>query len=612
MDIVQITFLPKRNITTITKSNTISDAAKKLDINLASPCGGRGACGKCTIKLIRGKLNTSPYEGENVYLACISKPLTDCVVEVIKEETYGLLATDDQFRLSPPFQSLNPAVKKELLDLRDYPPESTRSLLETLCEKISPPLPNVTTTLKMLQKISFLPSSPLETLELIYTNDGSLLDCCCPSKESPLYGVAIDLGTTTIDLAVVDFSTGEAVYHNTIYNKQRQYGQDVISRIIYAEKNNAVSFLQEKALIAINQLLEDFNTRIPNGTNHIYRCVIAANTTMSHLLLGLNPSEIRKYPYIPPVSKFPTVTAREIGLSVHPESPVTLYPCVSAFVGGDILAGIISTQLHHTEKLSLLVDLGTNGEIVLGNKDWLISCSCSAGPAFEGASISCGTRPVPGAINRFSLESSTLTPVLTTIDDVAPVGVCGSAIIDILACLFHHGLLDKQGKLVPAKDPLRVRSVGAISEYVLAFKDDDILSKDITINENDINNILRTKAAIFAGITMLLASMGLGYTDLETVYIAGTLGKHINIENAVSIGLLPDIDRDKYRFAGNTSLVGAYLYLIDHTLNKEIDSLYDAITYLDLSDTNDFMDFYTASLFIPHTDSTLFPSVFNR
>lgn len=406
------------------------------------------------------------------------------------------------------------------------------------------------------------------------------------------FGLAVDIGTTTVEVLIADLVTGETIGGKAAENSQSCYGADVISRIIVAEKGENLKILQSCIITDINNLVADICNNFLIQNRDIHSVTIAANPTMNHIFAGISPSSIRKEPYKPVFSDkiFP---AQQVGLNVNQNAAVYIYHNVGNYVGGDITAGILATGIHKQEKLSLLIDIGTNGEIVLGCQDWLLACACSAGPAFEGAGIRCGTRAKAGAISEFCIDT-TGKYSFQTISGSEPIGICGSGMIDIVAELFDKGIIDRQGKFIYGKDSFEI------------FKSENKL---IDITNADIENIIRTKGAIFAGIYTLLSQAGLDVSDIEQVFVAGGIGSNINFVNALKIGMLPDIPLSKYNYSFNTSLEGAYLGLVDSKYRQELNEIYSLLNYLDISGIPEYMDFYIGSLFLPHTDRALFPSI---
>jgi len=336
---------------------------------------------------------------------------------------------------------------------------------------------------------------------------------------------------------------------------------------------------------------------------------VAGNTTMIHFFLGLDPESIRLEPYIPTVTHPLPITAREIGIEINPEAAIDCLPSVGAYVGGDITAGVLSSGLFATDKLTLFMDIGTNGEIVLGNSDWLISCACSAGPAFEGSGVRHGMRATAGAIEEIWINSNTYEPTYRAIGDVPPRGICGSGMISLLAEMFITGAIDKAGRINRHLPTPRVRLDEHGPEYVIAWGEEAGIGHDIVITEVDIANLMRAKAAMYAGFSVLVRSVGIDLSDVEEVLIGGAFGKYINVEKAIQIGLLPDMPWEKFKFLGNTSILGAYTALLCPDMRREIVDIARKMTYLELSADNTFYNEFTSALFLPHTDLSKFPSV---
>jgi uncharacterized 2Fe-2S/4Fe-4S cluster protein (DUF4445 family) len=422
-------------------------------------------------------------------------------------------------------------------------------------------------------------------------------------------GVAVDLGTTSVVVYLVDFSTAQVVDTAGAYNKQISCGDDVISRIIYAKRDGGLGRLQRLAVETINELLAELQERNRVELYEIHEVAVAGNTTMTHLLLGLDPRYLREEPYIPTVSVPPKLVAGELGLRVNSLARVHAMPAIGSYVGGDITAGVVSSGLYATDKLTVFIDIGTNGEMVLGNRDWLVACACSAGPAFEGGGVGCGMRATAGAVEDVWVDSRTLEPTFRTVDGAAPRGICGSGLIDLVAELFMTGVLDKGGRIDRGLPTPRVREGASGYEYVVVWGDESADGRDIAVSENDITNLLRAKAAVYAGISTLCRSVGVDLADVEQFLIGGAFGEYIDVEKAIHIGLLPDLPPQRFRFLGNTSALGAYMALLCVNMRQEVLDVAAGMTYLELSADNTFMDEYTSALFLPHTDIETFPSV---
>jgi uncharacterized 2Fe-2S/4Fe-4S cluster protein (DUF4445 family) len=393
------------------------------------------------------------------------------------------------------------------------------------------------------------------------------------------------------------------------YNGQITRGEDVISRIIYAGKDGGLNELQSLVISTLNRLIERVCRRQHIEPDVISKIVVAGNTTMIHLLLALPPEVIRKSPFVPTINHIPPLVARDIGLKAHPEALLDCLPGVASYVGADITAGIVASGLNRAGALTMFIDIGTNGEIVLGDGSWLISCACSAGPAFEGAGVRFGMRATAGAIEEVWIDQKTLEPTIRVIGKEKPRGICGSGLIALLSEMFVTGVVDKGGNFNLAAHHSRIRPGDHGGEYVVVWGNETVEGRDIVITKVDVDNLLRTKAAIYAGFSVLAQSVGLSLADVQDFIIAGAFGQYINIEKAIQIGLLPDMPWERFKFLGNTSVLGAYMALLSPKAREHIAEAASKLTYLELSADNSFYDQFTSALFLPHTDITRFPSV---
>jgi uncharacterized 2Fe-2S/4Fe-4S cluster protein (DUF4445 family) len=424
-----------------------------------------------------------------------------------------------------------------------------------------------------------------------------------------LYGVAIDIGTTTVSVYLVNLITGEAIDTAAEYNGQINRGEDVISRIIYANKNGGLSELGNLVRKTINDVIDRLVSRNKVDRNSIYKATISGNTTMMHLFAGLPPASIRLTPYIPTVNHPAPLLASDLDLNIYPLATVDLLPGVASYVGADITAGVLASGLSEADDLTLFIDVGTNGEMALGTKDWFVTCACSAGPAFEGAGVVCGMRATRGAIEEVWINTQTFEPTYRVIGEVKPKGICGSGLISLVAELFITGVVDKGGKFKLELNTPRVREGEHGGEYVVAWANETELGRDIVITKVDIDNLMRAKAAIYAGFTVLAQSVGVDLADVQKLLVGGSFGKYINVEKAVQIGLLPDMQWERFNFLGNTSVLGAYMALLSREARSKIKVIAEKMTYIELSADNTFYDSFTSALFLPHTDMTKFPSV---
>ncbi|MFN2243599.1 MAG: ASKHA domain-containing protein, partial [Anaerolineae bacterium] len=477
---------------------------------------------------------------------------------------------------------------------------------------------DVTASLPMLRTLGRdLREAEWNTTAVLEMGDPELNSCARPrlidllpgDQSDRCYGVAIDIGTTSNVVYLVDLARGKVLDRASAYSGQIAAGEDVISRIIFSQKRDGLRRLQQMVLKTLNSLLEDLASRNQIPLRQISKAVVAGNTTMIQLFLAIDPSTIREMPFIPTISQPLPVTAEELGLNINPQATVDCLPVVGAYVGADITAGVVASKMYETDALTLFIDVGTNGEIVLGNRDWLITCACSAGPAFEGSGVRHGMRATAGAIEEIWIDHRTYEPTYQTIGQLPARGICGSGMIGLLAEMFITGIVDKAGKIQRDLPTPRVRTGDHGGEYVVVWANQSGIGTDIVINEVDIENLLRTKGAIYAGFSVLVQSVGLELAEVEQVFIAGAFGQYINVEKAIQIGLLPDMPWDRFHYLGNTSVLGAFYSLVSRPMRKRVLEVAQKMTYLELSADNTFYDQFMSALFLPHTDITAFPSV---
>jgi uncharacterized 2Fe-2S/4Fe-4S cluster protein (DUF4445 family) len=424
-------------------------------------------------------------------------------------------------------------------------------------------------------------------------------------------GLAIDIGTTSISALLADLTTGEILASGNAGNAQVRYGADVIGRIIESTRPGGQQRLQDAVIRdSISPLLDSMCEKVGLGRDAICRVAAAGNTTMAHLLTGVPAGNIRLEPYVPAFFESGPHRSGALGLGIHPEAEVWLAPAVGSYVGGDITAGVYASMMSEREDFTMLIDLGTNGELVFGCKDFLMTCACSAGPAFEGGNISCGMRATSGAVEACTIDELTMTPSLTVIGgaDTAIAGVCGSGLIDLISGLFAAGVINAKGKIVREGERIWHDDWG-YTGYVVAFAADSENGRDVILTETDIDNFIRAKGAIFSAIRTMFEIADIGPSDLSEIFIAGGIGGSVDIAHAIAIGMLPDIPPDHYHFIGNSSLSGAYGMLMSERGKEEVTAIGRKMTYLELSAHNGYMDEFVAACFLPHTDASLFPSV---
>jgi len=407
----------------------------------------------------------------------------------------------------------------------------------------------------------------------------------------------------------VDLETGALLGTEAALNDQITFGSDVISRIVESEqRSEGLGELQQAIRGTINRLLGKLLSAHNVPRENVICACSAGNTVMTQFLFGINAEPLRREPYVPAARYFPVLRAEEIGLALHPKAPFWALPGISSYVGGDITAGVLAAALEEMEGIRALIDLGTNGEIALGGKEWLVCASCSAGPAFEGSGIKHGMYAGPGAIERLEYDPVADKVSYRTIGGGKPRGLCGSGLVDSIANLLRAGVIDRAGRFVLDRAGRRLRVTEHEPEFILVTGEEAGREEDITLAESDIQNLMRAKSAVYAGLSVLLKRMGLAASELEQVLVAGAFGNYLDAENAVSIGLLPDLPLEKIRFIGNSSVAGARRALLSRTARKQAALIAGKMTNFELSLEAEFTESYVAGLFLPHTDAGLFPS----
>ncbi|MCF6187639.1 MAG: ASKHA domain-containing protein [Desulfobulbaceae bacterium] len=631
-----IQFLPDNITVSVDKGENLLSAAAAAGVYIHAYCGGDGVCGKCKVKVDQGEVGSHKANlkqddwDQGFRLACLSSVESDLVVSIPEMTTKSGKALKRKPKTTRTISArsldtligrwkTDPPVSKLYLELDPPTMEDNISDMQRVMRGIRKVMPDPREpSYDHPELIKILPRALRDsewkiTLLLLrgkYKGETfRIIDVESGNTTSRLYGLAVDIGTTTCSGVLVDLNTGKIIAEASGYNGQISYGEDVISRIIYANRPGGLRSLQEKVVNTINTIIEDICREVIISPADISYIMAAGNTVMSHLLLGLDPKYIRESPYVPSVSQFPLTKAADLGIHAHPSVRLFLYPCIASYVGGDIVAGVHACRMAKSEQISLFIDIGTNGEIVVGNKDWMVCAACSAGPAFEGGGIQYGMRASTGAIENFQIHPETFDPMIVTIGRIKPSGICGSGLISIVSELLEAGVIDQQGKFSRNLDTARIRDGRDGWEYVLAWGQDSLIGEDIIISEVDIDNLMRAKGAMYAGYQTLLDSVGLSFDDLDRVIMAGNFGAYIDLEKAICIGLLPDVDRDKFFYLGNASMLGCQISLSDVDRFRDRDEVRKLITNLELAENNEFMSYYMASLFLPHTDMALFPSV---
>ncbi|MCH1983660.1 ASKHA domain-containing protein [Ruminococcus sp. OA3] len=622
-----------------TSGENLLEVARKTNVAIDAPCSGNASCGKCRVKLVGGELDSKKtrHISEEEYeqgwrLACVSTIEADVVVMVPdiasayrSRMKVADLSSQDEVAI---FEKTKAGIEEAGIALHN----SLRTISITMdIPTLDDTMPDNERLVRALKK-----ATGAERVQLPYTVMCKLPDVLRASdftvqcvlrtaanghifvydvyekdEDVVIGGLAIDIGTTTVSGLIINMETGEIIGKASSGNGQIRYGADVINRIIESLKPGGKERLQNAVIQeTINPMIEQMCRANGFDPKHIYRMCVAGNTTMNHLFAGINADPLRMEPYIPAFFKTNAFYASDLNININPDAHLIIAPNIGSYVGGDITAGTLVSMIWNKPEFSLFIDLGTNGELVFGNSDFLMSCACSAGPAFEGGDISCGMRATDGAIEACVIDKDTMEPTFEIIgaSDEKPIGLCGSGIIDVISELYRCGIINPKGKFAREGKRIRHDKYG-MGSYVLAFQEEAASVKDIEITEVDIDNFIRAKGAIFSAIRTMLSSLDFDISMVEEVYVAGGIGSGINMENAVNIGMLPDIPLDKFHYIGNSSLSGAYAMLLSTEAEKKTYEVASNMTYLELSAVPTYMDEFVASCFIPHTDNSMFPSV---
>ena len=616
--------------------DNLLELARRANVAIDAPCSGNGSCGKCRVKLLEGEVESIPsrHISDEEYsagwrLSCNCKVVSDCTVLVpdIASAYQSRMKTAD---LSSPkeiaiFEDCQAQLKESGIAFTNH----FRSVVVTMAE------PTLDDTMPDVERLQWAVSAELgvEKVKVPYAvmvklastlrahnftvcvkgeiqSDTFLCMEISDPADTAIVGCAIDIGTTTVTMVLTDLETGKLLAKGSSGNGQIRFGADVINRIIESGRPGGKKKLQDAIIKeTLTPIIANLCKTAGISARSILRLCIGANTTMNHLLIGVDAEPVRMEPYIPSFFGWEGLLAGDLKLPANPLAPVLIAPNIGSYVGGDITAGTLASGIWDKDEMSLFIDLGTNGELVFGNRDFLMSCACSAGPAFEGGDISCGMRATDGAVEACTIDKVTMEPTLSVIGDAGQkvVGICGSGIIDIISELYRCAIINAKGLFV--REGARVRRDGhGCGRYVIADAHESETGREVSINEVDIDNFIRAKGAIFSAIDTLLQSVDMTVDCIDKVYVAGGIGSGINMKNAVNIGMFPDVELEKFQYIGNSSLTGAYAMVLSDEANAKCSEVMANMTYLELSTYPGYMDSFVAACFIPHTDSRLFPN----
>jgi uncharacterized 2Fe-2S/4Fe-4S cluster protein (DUF4445 family) len=621
--------------------DNLLEIAREANVAIDAPCSGNASCGKCRVQLKRGELDSKKtlhisdeeYE-EGWRLACVSTVNADVTVLVPdiasaykSRMKVADLSSKEEIAI---FENAKREIELTGIELRN-----SLDVVEVIMDPptLDDTMPDNERLSRALRKFLNLkrvriPYVVLKKLPDVLRDNDFKVKCILRTTPDDMFvydifgidediivgGLAIDIGTTTVSAVIINMENGEILAKGSAGNGQIRYGADVINRIIEQQKPGGRKKLQDAVIKeTINPMIREMCRSANLSENQIYRMCVASNTTMNHLFAGINADPLRMEPYIPAFFKTNSLFASDVGIDINQDAHIIVAPNIGSYVGGDITAGTLVSRIWNRPEFSLFIDLGTNGELVFGNSDFMMSCACSAGPAFEGGDISCGMRATDGAIEACTIDKVTMEPTYKVVGKpgTKPIGLCGSGIIDVISELFISGIINPKGRFVREGKRVRRDEYG-MGSYVLAFEEEAGSVKDVEITEVDIDNFIRAKGAIFSAIRTMLASLDFDVSMIDDVYVAGGIGSGINMRNAVNIGMFPDIPLEKFHYIGNSSLTGAYLMLLSTESEKKTYNLASNMTYMELSTVPTYMDEFVGACFIPHTDTGLFPDVMKQ
>ncbi len=567
----------------------IAVAAGSAGLVLRAPCGGKGTCGKCRIKLVSGLIKGTPLD-DGSYLACQSFAQENATVDVPEESRY--YSQKIMVRGLQRHIQVKPNIRKTHIELKKPSLKDQTCDADRITYSIAAKVPTACIPTEILNSIPDIVRNA--DYDVTVVTDGNKVIAVEPGDtHNESYGVAVDIGTTTVAGMLLSIKSGTVLKSVSRTNPQSEFGEDVISRIDYANKHNGQKELQQKIIGCLNEIIDELCQKTDIQPENIYEVTICGNTIMTHLLLCVSPQYIAQAPYIPVFRKATDTLLSKAGLHGNPNGNLHTLPNIAGYVGGDIVAGIISTGLHETEKIRVMIDIGTNGEIVIGNKHRILSCATAAGPAFEGARISRGMRGSPGAIDKVVIDQDVQVNV---INDVPPMGICGSGLIDAVAEMLDAGVIDETGRIVEPEeytgglDSIRQRIVPGDAGFDFVLYADK--KKEIRLTQKDIREIQLGKSAIRAGIEILIDEYGIQTSDVDEILLAGAFGNFIRRSKAKRMGLLPDIPTEKIIYVGNTASEGAIRTLLACGCRESAEAVSRKVEYIELSGRNDFQNKY--------------------
>jgi uncharacterized 2Fe-2S/4Fe-4S cluster protein (DUF4445 family) len=617
---IEVTFQPEGKRVTVPSGTGLLEASKAAGLGVSSICGGKGVCGKCRVIVWKGRQSLEPLtkqeerhltseEIEAGYrLACQVHPQADLVVEVPMGSRTGrqrLQTEGMEVRIEP-----KPLVKKYFVELTKPTIEAIESdedlLLEALRARYG--LSDLELNLEALMKLPkaireswTVTATVWDGKKVIAVENGDSVERC--------YGLALDVGTTKMAGFLVNLETGEVLSVSSLMNPQIPFGEDIITRITYLKDNpSGLVELQRAVVSGVNRIIEDCCRKADVQLEDVYEVAVVGNTAMHHLFLGISPVTVALAPYAPVARRGINVDSASLGVKAHPQANIHFLPNIGGFVGADNVGLILSTRILDSNEMSMCFDVGTNTEVVLGNAEEAVTCSCASGPALEGAHIRHGMRAATGAIERVAIDPDTLEVNYKTVDNSPPIGICGSGLIDVTAELLKSGVMDASGRLKKGLDTPRIRVGSDGVEFLIALKEESANEQDIVITQRDIRELQKAKAAIHTGAAILMKKRSITEEDIDRLFLAGAFGSYMEPESARLIGMYPEISLGKVRIVGNAAGVGARIALVSEKERIRAGKILQIVDYLELATVSSFKEEYLNSLFFPYKDLKRYPS----
>ena len=613
-----IVFQPDGKRTSVIAGLSILEAAKKAGIRIRSECGGLGICGKCRI-VVLAKSGLSPLmeiEKEHLTerelkagyrLACCSKVMSDVVVSIPEESRFE--ERKILVKVVKRHVSLDPAVYKVHMAVPQPVISDIRADLERILDHLGGLSAQLEINLDLLRQLPRTLREAGWDITVTIWNGRRIIAVEKGNTTNRVYGIAVDIGSSKIIGYLINLTTGKLVSVESLENPQIIHGEDIVSRISLTMRNQEkLEELRKLAVEGVNRVIHETCEKASIKPHDVYEMTVVGNTTMHHLFLGIQPTYLALSPYVPVIKRTTNMSAKEFGVHINPSGNIHILPVIAGFVGADAVANILATGIYEAEELCLLLDIGTNTEVFVGNKDDILTCSCASGPAFEGVHIKHGIKAVSGAIEKIHINPRSYEVTYKTVNGKRPIGLCGSAMVDALAEMLKSRIIDWRGKFNETVDTSRFRQVNGTAEFVIAWKDETGTSEDITITQEDVREVQLAKAAIYTGCTILMKRKKIVKNNIEKLMIAGAFGNYINPVNSKIIGLIPDVPTKKIKFVGNAAGSGARMTLVSRSMRKTAEAISKRVRYLELAADPDFKTEFASAMYLPHRNLNRFPS----